>query len=106
MKGVFEIYQKIKEETGEKLFKLGLIAKQNYDASYRYFLEKWGNKAVEIDAQKAKETITDQLFVICEEIECNPTTHAQAEIANFGWSIIDNQWNFDWGTKLYKLKHY
>ncbi|PIS14570.1 hypothetical protein COT64_01915 [Candidatus Shapirobacteria bacterium CG09_land_8_20_14_0_10_39_12] len=106
MKHVIEIDKKIREEAGGKPFNLGLIAKQNYDASYRYFLEKWGSKATEIDAQGVKETITDQLFVVCEEVDCNPTTHPQAEIANFGWSIIDKQWNFDWGTKLYKLKHY
>lgn len=101
-----EISQKIVDESDEKLFNLGLIAKQNYDAGYRYFLEKCGRKAVEIDPQKAEETITSQLFVVCEVDQCQPTTHPQAEIANFGWSKIEKEWEFPWGVKLFKLVHY
>jgi len=100
-----EISRKIIEESSGKPFNLGMIAKQNYDAGYRYFLEKWGHKAVEIDPQRSQETITEQLFVVCEEKECHPTTHPQAEIANFGWSKIDKEWEFPWGVKLFKLIH-
>ncbi|MGB9637444.1 MAG: hypothetical protein ACPLY7_01460, partial [Microgenomates group bacterium] len=100
-----EICRKILAESGGKSFNLGMIAKQNYDAGYRYFLEKWGRKPVEIDAQRSQQTITEQLFVVCEEKQCNPTTHPQAEIANFGWSKIDKEWEFPWGVKLYKLVH-
>ena len=95
--------KKIIDESMGKPFNLGMIAKQNYDAGYRYFLEKWGKKAVDIDAQKIKETITEQLFVVCEDKECQPLGHPQAEIANFGWSKISDQWEFPWGTKLFKL---
>lgn len=104
MKKTAEIAKKIAEESGGESFNLGLIAKQNYDAGYRYFLEKWNKKPVEINPQHT-ETITDQLFVICEE-ECQPTTSPQAEIAFFGWSKIEKEWNFPWGVKLYKLVHY
>jgi len=97
------IDKKIISEASGKPFNLGMIAKQNYDAGYRYFLEKWGKKAVEIDAQRVKETITEQLFVVCEDKECQPLGHPQAEIANFGWSKISDQWEFPWGTKLFKL---
>lgn len=106
MSHTLEIDKKIIIESGGKPLNLGLIAKQNYDAGYRYFLEKWDKKAVEIDPQIAEETITEQLFVVCEEKECNPTTHPQAEIANFGWSKIKKQWDFPWGVKLFKLIHY
>jgi len=101
-----EISQKIIDESSGKPFNLGMIAKQNYDAGYRYFLEKWGDKATEIDPQKANQTITDQLFVVCEVSDCNPTTSPQAEIANFGWSKIDQEWDFPWGVKMYRLVHY
>ncbi len=97
------IDKKIISEASGKPFNLGMIAKQNYDAGYRYFLEKWGKKAVDIDAQKIKETITEQLFVVCEDKECQPLGHPQSEIANFGWSKIGDQWEFPWGTKLFKL---
>jgi len=106
MEKTAEISQKIAGEAQSQPFNLGLIAKQNYDAGYRYFLEKWGKKAVEIDAQKADETITDQLFVVCEIQDCQPVGHPQAEIANFGWSKIEQEWEFPWGTKLFKLVRY
>lgn len=101
-----EVSDKIIVESKNQPFNLGLIAKQNYDAGYRYFLEKQNKKATEIDPQIADQTITDQLFVICEISECQPATHPQAEIANFGWSKIGQEWDFPWGTKLFKLVHY
>lgn len=105
MEHTAEITKKIISESENKPFNLGMIAKQNYDAGYRYFLEKSGNKAVEIDAQRSSETITDQLFVVCEEKDCQPINHPQAEIANFGWVKIENVWEFPWGVKLFKLVH-
>lgn len=106
MKRTVEVCEKIQEESGGQPFNLGMIAKQNYDAGYRYFLEKWGGKAAEIDPQKSKETVAEQLFVVCEIDQCQPTSHPQAEIANFGWSKIEKEWSFPWGTKLFKLVHY
>jgi len=106
MRHTAEVDQKILEEAQGKPFNLGMIAKQNYDAGYRYFLEKSGHKPLEIVPARAKETIAEQLFVVCEEKECQPTTHPQAEIANFGWSKIEKEWEFPWGVKLFKLEHY
>jgi len=105
MQRTFEVSQKIIEEAKNQPFNLGMIAKQNYDAGYRYFLEKQGFKAWEIDAQRFDKTITEQLFVVCEEKDCQPIGHPQAEIANFGWAKIDRVWEFPWGVKLYKLIH-
>lgn len=106
MKHTSEVAKLIIDESNGRPFNLGLIAKQNYDAGYRYFLEKSGHEAVEIDPQLEKQTVTDQLFVVCEEMVCQPTTHPQAEIANFGWSKIEKEWTLPWGTKLFKLVHY
>ncbi|MGI5826533.1 MAG: glycosyltransferase family 39 protein [Patescibacteria group bacterium] len=105
MQKTAEVSKAIVEISGGKSFNLGLVAKQNYDAGYRYFLEKWGYPPQAIDAQQADATITDQLFVICEGEDCQPIGHPQAEIANFGWAKIQNEWSFPWGTKLYKLVH-
>jgi 4-amino-4-deoxy-L-arabinose transferase-like glycosyltransferase len=99
------VSQKIAEEANGRPFNIGLIARQNYDTGYRYFLEKSGQKPVFIDAQKTEETITEQLFVICEDPVCLPINHPQAEIANFGWSKIEKEWTFPWGVKLFKLVH-
>lgn len=105
MTHTYEVSQKIIEVSNGQPFNLGMIAKQNYDAGYRYFLEKVNQPAVAIDTQRTKETITEQLFVVCEVEECKPVGHPQAEIANFGWTKIDSEWSFPWGTKLYRLSH-
>ena len=62
-------------------------------------------KVVEIDAQ-VKESITDQLFAICElpTEKCNAVNSPKAEVANFGWSKIEAQWEVD-GVTIYKLIH-
>jgi len=106
MQRTIEVDKKIVKEAQGKRYNLGMIAKQNYDAGYRYFLEKWGSRTTEIDAQRARETITDQLFVVCEVQDCQPIGHPQAEIANFGWAKIEEEWDFPWGLKLFKLGHY
>lgn len=89
----------IKESKGEP-FNLGLISKQNYDESYRYFLEN-KNSTLEKDQNK----ITNQLFVICEDGDtCKPEGHSQYQIAVFGIAKIDNQWQVN-NIKIYHLEH-
>lgn len=100
-----EVTEKIIEVSNNQPFNLGMIAKQNYDAGYRYFLEKANRPTIAIDTQRTSETITDQLFVVCEVEECKPVGHPQAEIANFGWVKIETEWSFPWGTRLFKLVH-
>ncbi|HSV95039.1 MAG TPA: glycosyltransferase family 39 protein [Spirochaetia bacterium] len=88
------------KESKEEPFNLGLISKQNYDESYRYFLEN-KNSALEKDQNK----ITNQLFVICEDGDtCKPEGHSQYQIAIFGIAKIDNQWEVD-NIKIYRLIH-
>ena len=44
--------------------------------------------------------------MICElEIKkCDPTHNPKAEVANWGWSEIENQWNVE-GVTIFKLAH-
>lgn len=89
----------IKESKGQP-FNFGLIAKQNYDESYRYFLEN-KHSALEPDQNK----ITDQLFVICEDGDsCQPEGNSQYQIAVFGIAHVENQWQIDY-LKIYRLIH-
>lgn len=111
MQRVEEIDRKIIEESGSNPFNFGLIAERNYEEGYLYFFELWGAQIKEIDSQRAEETITDQLFVVCEDSPrpdkpepCNPINHPKAEIANFGWVKIEKQWEVG-GFKLFKLIH-
>ncbi len=106
MRKVEEIDRKIIELAGDLPYNFALIAKQNYEAGYEYFLELWGKPPRQIDPQKYKETVTEQLFVVCEDPVCDPVTNAKAGIANFGWSKIEQEWSFPWGVRLFKLIHY
>lgn len=100
-----DVVNKIIEETKNKKFNFAVIAQNNYEDGYQYFLEKEEADFVEIDAQ-IEDSVTNQLFVICEmsKEKCDPTHSPKAEIANFGWSKIDDQWEVD-GVIIYKLIH-
>ncbi|HAS69155.1 TPA: hypothetical protein DCS00_03255 [Candidatus Collierbacteria bacterium] len=89
----------IKESKGEP-FNFGLIAKQNYDESYRYFLE---NKKANLVRGEVK--IVDQLFVICEDGDkCQPEGNPDWQIAVFGPSHVVSMWQIDY-LKIYRLEH-
>lgn len=105
MKKVQEVDRKIVKESGGQPFNFGLIAKQNYEAGYEYFLEAWRAPLVHIDPQRADQTITNQLFVVCEDEKCEPVGHEKAQIANFGWTKIGGEWEFPWGVRLFRLVH-
>lgn len=101
LKNTKEISAFIINQAQDKPFNLALIAKQNYDPPYRYFLNQ----------QKAplytlKDKLTDQLFVICEpwQVECQPINHPLWDIAAFGWAKIDKEWELN-GVKIFKLLH-
>jgi 4-amino-4-deoxy-L-arabinose transferase-like glycosyltransferase len=104
------VAEKVSQESNGNNFNIAVLAERNYEDGYQYFLEKEGDKIVEIDAQR-EDTVTDQLFVICEingstltEKTCDPTHSPKAEVAGFGWSEIEAQWEVD-GVIIYKLGH-
>lgn len=101
-----EVAQKIQQESAGSVFNLAVIAERNYEAAYEYFLVTNGANLLKIDPQNTKNTITKQLFVVCEKPrqECNPTHDPKAEIANFGWSAIESEWDVA-GVTLFKLIH-
>ena len=89
----------VKEANGQP-FNFGLIAKQNYDESYRYFLENKNTGLV-----RGEDEIVDQLFVICEDGDsCQPEGHPDWQIAIFGPSHVVGQWQIDY-LKIYRLIH-
>lgn len=101
-----EVAHKIQNEAGNAKFNLAVIAERNYEDAYLYFLQVWGTRVVKIDPNNTKETLTDELFVVCElpVQKCDPTHNPKAEVANFGWSKIQNQWSVA-GVIVYKLVH-
>lgn len=102
-----DVSKKIAEEARGQRFNLAVIAERNYEGAYLYFLELWKEPVVIIDPQRASETITDQLFVVCEyedKTKCQPVSNPKAEVANFGWSKIDKSFNVD-GLMVFRLVH-
>ena len=95
-----EIANFIKSQSQNSPFNLALLAKNNYDASYRYFMQL--NDA---PYYTIHDKLTDQLFVICEQSDCEPINNPLWEIAAFGWSKIDQEWTFPWGVKVLRLVH-
>jgi 4-amino-4-deoxy-L-arabinose transferase-like glycosyltransferase len=99
------VAKKIEAESSGARFNLGVIAERNYEDGYKYFLLKDRSQVVDIDSQD-KNSITNQLFVVCElaKTKCDPTHNAVAAVANFGWSKIDSSWEVS-GVIVYKLVH-
>ena len=99
------VADKILAETESNTFDLAVLATSNYEDGYRYFLEVGGATVLHADPWHA-ETISENLFVVCEkeESECHPTTDPKAEVANFGPSKVVGQWEVR-GTHVYKLAH-
>ncbi|OGD83354.1 hypothetical protein A2572_01595 [Candidatus Collierbacteria bacterium RIFOXYD1_FULL_40_9] len=88
----------IKESDG-KPFNFGLIAKQNYDESYRYFFENKKAKMI-----RGEAGVTDQLFVICEDGDkCQPEGNPAYQIAIFGPAKVIKTWQIN-HLKIYLLK--
>jgi 4-amino-4-deoxy-L-arabinose transferase-like glycosyltransferase len=106
MQRAITVAEEIKTEAREERFNLAVIAENNYEDGYKYFLEAWGEKVIHLDPQRFTDSITAQLFVVCEmpEDKCDPTHSPKAEVANFGWSKIENQWQIE-DVVLYKLVH-
>ena len=104
MQRATEAARLIKQESKGMKYNLAVIAERNYEDGYQYFLEKWGEPVSDIDPLKLEETIAEQLFVVCEmeKEKCDPVHSPKAEIANFGWSRVDNQWDVS-GVTVYKL---
>lgn len=108
MNQVAKIARVVFDQSAHRPFNLALITGGNSDHAYRYFLTIWGNPPVTIlpVAQDPKRTsVTDQLFVICEELPCHPEGYPLWEIAGFGRAQIVDKWNVS-VVQVYKLVHY
>lgn len=104
LKRTQEIDKRILQESQSKPFNIGLIAERNYNEGYLYFFELANAPVRQADPQHLEQTVTDQLFVICEKQDCSPTTDASSQIAHFGPSKVVDQFEVD-GVKIYKLAH-
>lgn len=91
-------------KTNGQPFNFALISSNNTDHAYRYFfhLEKKDPVVIENDmVDPGRKTVTNQLFIVCEE-ECSPLGHPLWEIAGFGKASIADTWEVS-VVKVYKL---
>ncbi len=95
-------------KTNAKPFNFALISSGNSDYAYRYFFKVWGHDPVTIlnkadDPQR--NSVTDQLLVVCESFPCQPLGNSLWEIAGFGRADIEGHWKVS-VVEVYKLVHY
>lgn len=96
------------DQVGDQPYNFALIAGKNSDHAYRYFLELWGKKPVVIEnpvIDPNRDSVTGQLFIVCEEKVCQPLGHPLWEIAGFGRSEIVAQWEVS-TVRIFKLAPY
>jgi 4-amino-4-deoxy-L-arabinose transferase-like glycosyltransferase len=89
-------------------FNFALITGGNSDHAYRYFFTIWGHPPVTIEdpnRDPKRTTVTDQLFVVCESLPCQPLGNSLWEIAGFGRAEIAGKWDVS-VVQIYKLVHY
>ncbi|CAN5156082.1 hypothetical protein BH11PAT1_BH11PAT1_4480 [soil metagenome] len=95
-------------KTDNKPFNFALITRGNSDHAYRYFFSIHKQDPVVIENMQndpQRKTVTDQLLVVCEDLNCEPLGHSLFEIAGFGRAEIADKWDLPW-VKVFKLKQY
>jgi 4-amino-4-deoxy-L-arabinose transferase-like glycosyltransferase len=91
-----------------KPFNFALITPGNSDHAYRYYFEVLGHPDVRMENptfDPQRKTVTDQLLIVCENVECKPLGHPLFEISNFGRAEIVGEWQVS-VVKVFKLIHY
>lgn len=97
LKRTQEVARFIIEKGENKDFNFALLAQNNYDSAYQFYLDQYGHKPKKLPFKK-----TTQLFVVCEDQVCDPIYSPKYEIAAFGWSLVEKMWEVN-GLKVYKL---
>ncbi|MDO8582977.1 MAG: glycosyltransferase family 39 protein [bacterium] len=105
---VEQISKFVIDKTGGRPFNFAIVTGGNSDHAYRYFFTLWNKEPtiiqnVQIDPKR--ETVTDQLLVVCEMDPCHPLGYSIWEIAGFGRAEIADSWSVS-VVKVLKLAHY
>lgn len=103
-----EIASAVLNKTNNAPFNFALITNANSDHAYRYFFEIWGHPPVSIEPvanDPQRQTVSDQLLVLCDLYECKPLGHPLWEIAGFGRAQIEDEWYVPF-VRIFRLTHY
>jgi len=95
-------------KTQRQPYNFALITGGNSDHAYRYFLEVDGKAPITIENVQVdpnRTSVTNQLFVICETLPCEPEGNSLWEIAGFGRAKIEQVWDI-YVVKVYQLGHW
>lgn len=102
------IAQFVVDKAEGKPFNFALVTGSNSDHAYRYFFTVWNQEPVTIEPPSKdpeRKSVTDQLFVVCESLPCEPLGHSLWEIAGFGRAEIADKWNVS-VVEVYRLVPY
>jgi 4-amino-4-deoxy-L-arabinose transferase-like glycosyltransferase len=108
IENVERIASDILDAADGQLYNFALLTSGNSDHAYRYFLELWDHAPTTIyipQIDPARNSVTDQLIVLCEFSTCQPLGHPLWEIAGFGPAEIESQKDIGLGMKVFKLVH-
>lgn len=108
LKQMRDIASFVMTKTDAKPFNFALLSGGNTDHAYRYFFTIWNHPPITIQytgADPERKSVTDQLFVVCETLPCQPLGNSLWEIAGFGRAEIAGKWNIS-VDQVYKLVHY
>lgn len=95
-------------KTEGKPYNFALLTSSNSDSAYRYFFKLENRDPIMIippHVDPERKSVTDQLFVICENLPCKPLGHPLWEIAGFGQADLSAEWDVS-VVKVYKLVHH
>lgn len=105
---VRKISEFVLSKTDNKPFNFALITDHNSDYAYRYYLEVLDHPDTRMEnptRDPERKTVTNQLLIVCENVECKPLGHPLFEVSNFGRAEIVGEWNVS-VVKVFKLVHY
>lgn len=97
LKRTQEVARFIIAQSQNRSFNFALLAQNNYDSAYQFYLDQYGHKPKKLPLEK-----TSQLFVVCEDKVCDPIYSPKYEIAAFGWTLVEKRWEVN-GLTVYKL---
>ena len=98
----------ILSKTNHKPYNFALLTNGNSDHVYRYFLEAADQAPVTIEnttIDPQRNSVTDQLIVVCERPTCSPLGDPLWEVAGFGRAEIKGEWDVPY-VKIYRLEHF
>lgn len=105
---VKKISEFVLSKTDNRPFNFALITDHNSDHAYRYYFDVLGRPDERMENptfDPQRKTVTDQLLVVCENVDCKPLGHPLFEVSNFGRAEIVGEWNVS-VVKIFKLVHY